>query len=87
MRESAVNHVISVCPHVMREVLSRLHRAACTPHLVPSPVGGKGGVTSGGRDLEFAMGMQEGMKVWCHRMLDLLQHRDANGGEWSVVAT
>lgn len=59
---------------MMCEVLSRLHSAACIPHLVPGGMaGGKGGVAFGGKDLDFAVGMQEGVETWCRRLLDLLK--------------
>ena len=65
LRESDVHVVMKGCQDVMGVVLSRLHCASCVPHLTPGVVGGggKGSVL----DLEFAIGVQEGMEVWCRR--------------------
>lgn len=69
VRESGVPLVITVVEKLLTEVLSRLHAAACTPHVTPG-----GGPP--GRGLEFAVGMQEGMEVWCWRMLSLQQQKE-----------
>ena len=75
MRESLFQQVLSCCQCLMTELLSRLHTAACTPHLVPSTTG-KGGVASSGRGLDFALGMQQGLGAWCRWLLHLLRQRE-----------
>ncbi len=51
-----------------REIVSRLHTAFSSPHL--APVGG-----GGGGDLEFAVGLQEAMLVWCQKLLEVLEEK------------
>ena len=83
VRESAVHHVIRGSERVMRSVLSRLHTAACVPHLTPTK-GGKVGVV-GGSDMELPQGLQEGMTEWCDRMLALLslqEEEEHKNKEW-----
>lgn len=75
VRESSLHDVLRGCRRVMSEVLSRLHAAACVPHLTP------GGGKVGGQDLELAMGLQEGMEAWCDRLLHRLLSKDRDH-EW-----
>ena len=67
--ESSVLLVLSVVEKLLSEILSRLHAAACTPHLTP----GGGGAGAG---LELAVGMQEGLEGWCQRLLELFQQEE-----------
>lgn len=69
VKESTHHLVIKACRQIMGEILTPLHAAASVSHLMP-----RGGVAPiGGRDLEFAVGLQEGMTMWCERLLELLQ--------------
>ncbi len=56
VRESSVHYIIKCCGRVLEEIVSRLHTASSSPHL--APVGG-----GRGRDLEFAVGLQNNNNV------------------------
>ena len=77
MRESSLHYVITGCKQVMGEVLNRLHSASYVPHLAPGGGGGKGN----SQDLELAIGLQEGVELWCDRLLEQLVGSDRDH-EW-----
>ncbi len=70
MREFSVHYIIKCCGRVLEEIVSRLHTASSSPHL--APVGGGGG---GGKNLEFSVGLQEAMLVWCQKLLEVLEEK------------
>ncbi len=63
--ESSVHYIIKCCGRVLEEIVSRLHTAS-SPHLPP---------VGGGRDLEFSVGLQEAMLVWCQKLLEVLEEK------------
>ncbi len=72
VRESGVDMVINAVEQLILEVLRRLHAATCAPHLTPE------GKAESGRGLEFAVGMHEGLEMWCRGMLALLEQKGAD---------
>jgi len=69
-----VHLVIDAVELLIAEILSRLHTATCAPHLTPGAwlTSGKVGP---GRRLEFVVGMQEGLEMWCSGLLALVQQK------------
>jgi hypothetical protein len=84
VRESTLHHVIAGCKHLMEEVVNRLH--SVPSHTSPGGGGGKGspGGMEEGKDLELALCLQEGVDVWCDRMLEQLLESDRDH-EWYVL--
>ena len=77
MRESLLHRVLKGCRSVMMGLLTRLHSAACLPHLAPGAAAGK----LDGQGLELAVGLHEGVVTWCHRILQL-HHSNHPDQEW-----
>ena len=79
VRESGIDLVIDAVEQLISEVLARLHAATCAPHLTPAGASSKAGP---GRGLEFAVGMQEGLEMWCSGMLTLIQQKGRDSARY-----